>query len=117
MDHSDDKLFITRGTGTSPWCFPHEQYSKIVIFALYNVAHGYHPHPPPFTKVIGKLRQQLANEGKGKERAGMKKRKKEERRKKKEERKEERRKGKKGKQGRKEKEGKGQLGSRALELP
>ena len=46
-----------------------------------HLTHGYHPHPPPFTKVIGKLRQQLANEGKGKGRAGMKKRKKEERRK------------------------------------
>ena len=77
--------------------------------------------PPPFTKIVGKLRQHLANEGKGKGREGKRRRRKEE---KKERRKKEGRKGKKEEKGERGKEkgekgkrGKGKLGSRASDLP
>ena len=70
--------------------------------------------PPPFLKMVDKLRQQLANEGKGKGKWRERRRRKEE---KKERRKKEGRKRRGRKKGRKEKEEKGKSGSRALELP
>ena len=76
--------------------------------------------PPPFLKMVDKLRQQLANEGKGKG-EGKRRRRKEGR---KERREKEGRKGRKEEKGKRVKEkgekgkrGKGKLGSRALDLP